>query len=317
MLFLFTLVLMLLSCTRANKNDDTQESIKKAVGVIPVKTIFTIAEEPVSDQEFDSFMQFKYSDMSKQPEMSERLKSRILDAFIEHSLLLISAKKDGITITPSETATYLSNLKIDSKEHETKAMESEALIQKYLFSKVYQEIDVDDNECQDYYKKNRHQFKKNKQIMLHQILLKDQKHAFEIKEILSSNPSRFEEFALSESIALDAKNNGVMGFFELGQLPQEIEKYVFALKKNDISQVIQSPYGYHIFRVSQIRPSHDLYFDSVKEEIKNNLLSVKLRQAYSDYLAVLKQNFTIVILFENLPFKYVSNDYGGDHDTIH
>jgi parvulin-like peptidyl-prolyl isomerase len=105
-----------------------------------------------------------------------------------------------------------------------------------------------------------------------------------------------------------------MGFFELGQLPQEIETFVFSLKQKDISQVIESPYGFHIFKVSQIRESQKVYFDQVKEEIKNNLLSGKLRTAYEAFLMDLKKNSAITLFTENLPFKYESNEYGGNHE---
>ncbi len=312
MLLLFLMVLAVTGCSKKALPGEAGTELEPA---IIEKHLLSIGEGSFNDLDFDRFIQFKYSAMSSLSDISDRMMSRIFDSFVEHSLLLTSAKTDGFSISQTETSVYLSDLRINTNQLDETILNDEALIQKYLYAQVYKQIDVDIKECQSYYNKNRQQFKKNKQIMLHQILLKNQNRAFEIKEILESDPSRFEEFALSESESVDSKNNGVMGFFEQGQLPSEIEKYAFALKKNDISQVIQSPYGYHIFRVSQIRAGHNLYFDSVKEEIKNNLLSEKLRQAYILFLSDLKKNKEITIRFENLPFKYVSNDNGGDNDT--
>lgn len=305
--------LFFFACSGGKQSPQDQNAAPPQQPEVP-KTVLSISGKTFTTIDFDRFVQFKYSGMSDVSDISDRLKSRFFDSFSDHALLIVSAEEEGVTISEGETAAYLSDLKIVTDNHDETALKEEALIQKYLFNRVYNQIDVDIRECQDFYKKHRNQFRKNKQIMLHQILLKDQKRAFEIKEILESTPSRFEEFALSESQSIDAKNNGTMGFFEQGQLPQEIEKIVFSLKKNDISQVIESPYGFHIFRVSQIREGHDLYFESVKDEIKNNLLSDKLHQAYDSFLTDLKEKHEIISHFENLPFKYVSNEYGGNND---
>lgn len=307
-------LLFLLACGGSGQPSQTQTETPPAAQPDKAKDLLTISGKTFTTSDFDRFVQFKYSGMSDISEISDRLRSRFYDSFVDHALLIVSAAEEEMTITETETAAYLSDLKIVTDPHDETALKEEALIQKYLFTRVYSQVEVDTKECQEYYKKNRDQFRKNKQIMLHQILLKDQKRAFEIKEILEGDPSRFEEFALSESQSVDAKKNGVMGFFEQGQLPQEIEKIVFSLKKNDISQVIESPYGFHIFRVSQIREGHDLYFETVKDDIKNRLLSDKLHQAYDLFLADLRKKHPLVPIYENLPFKYVSNEYGGNND---
>lgn len=314
-LLLLSLGLGIVSCSKKNEPPPAPLAETQPVQTVD-KPVLTIDSNSLSTGDLDRFIAFKYSSLSSQTDTSPQLKSRIFDAFVEHALLLKAAKESGVSVSPTETAAYLTDLRIATDSVDESVLGEETLIQKFLLSQVYRQIDVDIKECQQYYNQNRQQFKQNKQIMLHQILLKDQKRAFEIKDILDGAPSRFEEFALAESQAVDAKNNGVMGFFEKGQLPEEIEKYVFALKKNEVSQVVQSPYGYHIFRVSQIREGRDLYFDSVKDEIKNRLLSDKLHQAYDTFLAGLKKNYQIIAHYENLPFKYESNQNGGNHDTV-
>lgn len=316
------LLVISVSCSSKEEPQAADSQIQTAETSKPEpqpQTLLTIGENTFDSRDFERFLEMKYSSIDNLTDASEhleRLKSRIFDAFVENALLLNAARIEGISVSETEAASYMADLKVDTAHQKESDRKDEVLIQKFLFNRVYKDVDVDIKECQDFYKKNRQQFKKNKQIMLHQILLKDEKRAFEIKEILDSEPSRFEEFALSESKSIDAQKNGFLGYFEQGQLPQEIEKYAFALKKNEISQVVKSPYGYHIFRVSQIRPSHSLYFNSVSDEIKKTLLSEKLRQAYTDFMVELKKKHPPVIHYENLPFKYVSNEYGGDNDTV-
>lgn len=312
---LLILIFFPLACSKeSSKNEAFSQTEEAAAPKSPAKPVFSMGENQFTTEDFDRFVQFKYADISRNPETTARLMSRIFDAFVEHSMVLTSARQDGFSISKADTAAYLTDLRIDTGHLDEQALGEEALIQRYLLTRVYNQIDVDIKECQAFYNQNKQQYVKNKQIMLYQILLKDQKRAFEIKQILENEPKRFEEFARSDSHSPEAKKDGLMGFFELGQLPEEIEKYVFALKQNDISQVIQSPYGFHIFRVTQILDGKKTYFDQVKDEIKNNLLSTKLRMAYDAYLGDLKKNNPITLYTENLPFKYESNEYGGNNE---
>jgi hypothetical protein len=309
------MMLVPLACSKdPAAQEQTEPSVEADPPKAPARPLFSLGDTEFTTDDFDRFVVLKYADIRKNPETTARLMSRIFDSFIDHSLVLNAAQKEGHSISKTETAAYLTDLRIDTGHLDEQTLGEEALVQRYLFSRVYNQIDVDLRECQAYYNQNKHLYTRNKQILLHQILLKDQKRAFEIKQVLDSEPDRFEEFARSDSKSPEAKKDGVMGFFELGQLPQEIETFVFSLKQKDISQVIESPYGFHIFKVSQIRESQKVYFDQVKEEIKNNLLSGKLRTAYEAFLMDLKKNSAITLFTENLPFKYESNEYGGNHE---
>ena len=72
-----------------------------------------------------------------------------------------------------------------------------------------------------------------------------------------------------------------MGFFEKGMLPQEMEEVVFSLKVNEISPIVESPYGFHLFKVTRKRKSRMQLLAAVKDEIKSKLLSAKLTAAYA------------------------------------
>ena len=144
-------------------------------------------------------------------------------------------------------------------------------------------------------------------MLLYQILVKEKEKAIKIRGILKNSPQKFEEIALKDSVSHESKNNGLMGYFEKGELPEEMEKVVFSLRINEISPVVESPYGYHIFKIKRRRRKRLLFLSKVKPQIENKLLSEKLRTTYQDFLETLNTKLNIDIKYEKLFFEYKRN----------
>ena len=91
----------------------------------------------------------------------------------------------------------------------------------------------------------------------------------------------------------------------MGILPKEMENVVFSLKINEISPVVESPYGFHIFKITKRRNKRTLYLSAVREDIRKKILSEKMRTAFEVFLNNLKQNAQITIFHQNLFFNYL------------
>ena len=85
--------------------------------------------------------------------------------------------------------------------------------------------------------------------------LKAWKKASEIRvRILSGEP--FEQVAKSTSDDQSVRiNGGNLGYFTAFQMIMPFEDAAYSLKKNAISRPVRTPYGYHIIKVTDIRPS--------------------------------------------------------------
>jgi parvulin-like peptidyl-prolyl isomerase len=139
---------------------------------------------------------------------------------------------------------------------------------------------------------------------LYQILVKDRETALKIRGELKNFPQKFEEMAKKHSISMEASKGGLMGYFEKGTLPKDMEDVVFSLPLNTISPVVESSYGFHIFKITQKKRERLLYLNKVKSEIKNNLLSNKLREAYREFLNQARERLKIKINYKELYFQY-------------
>lgn len=62
-------------------------------------------------------------------------------------------------------------------------------------------------------------------------------------------------------------SGGDLGFFSRGRMVKSFDDVVFSLKPGEISGVVESPFGYHIIKLVEVRPAFTRSFDQVKGEI--------------------------------------------------
>lgn len=276
------------------------------------RSVLIIDQTPVSLQVFKSFMMDRYPD-PETVQKNPRLSSRLLDMFIEHRLIVHMMEQDGIPVSQKEVEDFLRSKQLPQDKKEDRAVIENVKAQKYLYYKLYKDLNVSDTEIRDFYYQNKDKFRKKKQVFLHQILVKDRDQAYEIRRTLQKSPHEFETIAGEQSVSREARKGGKMGLFEKGTLPKDMEDVVFALAPNTISPVVSSAYGFHIFKITEIKEARLLHLNAVKEEIKKELMGNKIRWAYEDYLAQLRKQLKVEIKHDVLGFTYqpvegVNND---------
>lgn len=94
-----------------------------------------------------------------------------------------------------------------------------------------------------------------------------------------------------------APNGGDLGFFPRGQMVPAFEQVAFGLKVGQTSGVVETPYGYHIIRVSEAKPGRDMGYDEVKEQVREYLVQQQRDQKSQAFVDRLKAKSKIEILF--------------------
>ena len=248
--------------------------------------------------------------------MSSIILSRLYDSFIEEKILLQDIKNQDISLSDNEIKRYISSLsrQLANKEENTKdEIVSKILFEKLLINKFTSELTKDINvipeEIDDYYEKNKREFLKPEMIKASQILLDAEDEAVSVlKKVKDAPQELFGETARLISVGVEAKNNGEMGIFELGQLPHKMEKIIFALKVGEVSQVMESSYGFHIFRLDDKYPAELLSKEDVASEIKVKIFDIKVRDFMGKYIKDLKSKMEWSFYPKKLPFPYQRND---------
>jgi peptidyl-prolyl cis-trans isomerase C len=85
-----------------------------------------------------------------------------------------------------------------------------------------------------------------------------------------------------------AQNGGDLGFFSKGQMVPAFEQAAFALKPGQTSGVVETPFGYHIIRVSETKAGRDLPYDEVKGQIDDYLKQQLRDQKSQEFVDQLK-----------------------------
>lgn len=98
-----------------------------------------------------------------------------------------------------------------------------------------------------------------------------------------AKPETFAEVATRESQDPgSAASGGDLGFFGRGAMVAPFEQAAFALDKNAISDVVETDFGYHIIRVTDIKQSPVQSFDQLRAKIVEELRQQQAQRKYAE-----------------------------------
>jgi len=106
-----------------------------------------------------------------------------------------------------------------------------------------------------------------------------------IRARLLKSPGRFAEQALKHSECPTAMNGGLLGTLKRGQLYPELEPAAFALAPGELSQVVESPLGFHIIHCVAVEAACEVPLATVREKIRAHLADSRRRASQKAWIA--------------------------------
>ena len=100
----------------------------------------------------------------------------------------------------------------------------------------------------------------------------------------------FQQLAKSSSQGPYADKGGDIGWVNKGDLATELDRVVFGLQSGEISEVVRSNLGCHIFKVEEIKPGREMTLSESQSIIKEFLWNRKFQEELLKYIAELKKN---------------------------
>ncbi|MFT2093004.1 SurA N-terminal domain-containing protein [Paraglaciecola sp. 2405UD69-4] len=152
-------------------------------------------------------------------------------------------------------------------------------------------IEVTDQELDDYYQQNINTYRREEQRQVSHILFESAEAndsvAAKADSILEeiNNGADFAELAKQNSSDIfSAENGGDLGWFGTGIMDPAFEEAAYALESiNDVSAVVKSAFGYHIIKLTGVKPEEVTPFDDVKDDI---VAAVKNTKAEDEFYEV-------------------------------
>ncbi len=121
------------------------------------------------------------------------------------------------------------------------------------------------------------------------------KQAKDIKKELDAGGD-FSELAMKHSEdTASAKMGGDLGYFIRGWMVPAFEKSAFALPIGQVSEPVETEFGYHIIMVEEKRAATKLKYKDVQEDLAQYLAQRRFQQALRDFVSDLRKSATIKI----------------------
>jgi hypothetical protein len=240
--------------------------------------------------------------------------SGLFDNYVEEKILLAQARSQNVAPTEAEVSDYVFRLKsaagtgIPTSEFDPKAVRDRLQVEKYL-STLLGGLSVADADVRAYYDGHKSEFLQTERFQVSQILCETEREATDVLNGLkNATEAKFREAVKASSKGVEAAKGGLLGIFSAGQLPAELERVVFVLKPGEISRVVESTYGYHIFRLDRkFEPKLQTLIEA-RPAINAKLLDELGKAAVAAHIEELKAALDWKAETDKLPFIYQRNE---------
>jgi peptidyl-prolyl cis-trans isomerase C len=238
------------------------------------------------------------------------LARRALDAVVERTLLVQEARARKLAVSDAEADAALAALRAEypgaawdellatekTTPGELKArLREQLLVERVVAEAALAGVKVSDAEVRAYYDANAASMVSGERVRALQIVTRTKEEAEKARAEIAKRPASFADVARRVSIGPEARAGGDLGWFGKDSGMPEVFAACFELKKDELSKVIASPYGFHVFRVVERRPAARRPLEAVAAEIGQQLLREKRARAQEEFLAQLSARAKIDI----------------------
>lgn len=256
-------------------------------GLTPTKFEAAIRADLLAQQANDGFAKLAFS-----------AKNRAEEAY------KLNYEQRTVTVAEIKTKDFMNQVNVDPKEvkayyeaNKAKLLLPEKVKIEFILlsaNSLISGITVSDDEVKQFYDENIEKFQGTEERRASHILIgfgvnatAEQKSAAKDKaagilDTLRKSPARFEELAVKESQDPgSAAKGGDLGSFGRGAMVKPFEDTAFGLKVNEISDLVESEFGYHIIKVTEIT-GEGADFNALKPQIKGDLLFQKAQDKFTE-----------------------------------
>jgi peptidyl-prolyl cis-trans isomerase C len=171
----------------------------------------------------------------------------------------------------------------------------EYLMESALFREhIFKDVAVPDEENRKYYEEHKSEFVAPEQRHVAQILSSSEKDAAAVREKLASGTDFATAVKKFSRDPVSAMQDGDLGWITPEKVPGPF-KQVLTLALGEVSKPIHSQGGWHLIKVTEIKPQRQLTFDEVKDKVAQKCLTQRREAARARWVEKLRAAATIEI----------------------
>ena len=292
---------------------DTGDKVAEVNGKIITRAEFDHELKPVQKQ-------MSMGGASMDEARLAEMKQNILKNMIERELLYQESIKNGFKEDEEKVAKQIEQIKarfpdekkfkelltqMDTTEETLKdQIRKQQVISDFIEAKVVSKIKIEDADTKAYYDKNPQFFKKPGQIRASHILIKLEPEADEAKKSEAKKKINdihkkaaagedFGELAKKYSEGPSNVKGGDLGLFGQGQMVKPFEDAAMALKIGEISNVVETRFGYHIIKLTEKVEESVIPYKDAKPRIEQVLRQQQVKAEMTKFIEDLKKDAKI------------------------
>lgn len=256
--FLMSTLFLVLSAVSVSASDDA--------------VLAKIGDKKIMMSDLNRIISYYSADRQRAIEQNPVFNATILQRIVQGIVLSKIAKDSGFVNRP------------DVKE-QLELMSNDLIASEYLKKEVVGKINVTEEDMKLAYKVRQDEFKTPEMVRARQILIKvnksaaedDKKKAKEKAEEILKRIKAGEDFGkLASEVSDDTASKmkgGDLGFFPKGKTVPDFEKVAFSLKPGEVSDIVETQFGFHIIKVEEKKESVLEPYDKIKDKIKEKVFN--------------------------------------------
>jgi len=251
------------------------------------------------------------------------LRQQTLEQLIGRELLLQASQENKIVVDHNAVDGKLEDIKKRfpsdkeyqetlgrmglSEEHVKSQIRDGLTIERLIETEIVEKIVVSEEESQSFYKGHPELFKAAEQVRASHILVKIDAQADEATrgearkkiETVEQQLQKGQDFATLAKDFSDCPSKaqgGDLGYFTRGKMVKPFEDAAFGLKTGEVSEIVETQFGYHLIKVTDRKPEGILPFEEVKEKLTAYLTRQRVQEQVKLYVDGLRKKATVEIV---------------------
>lgn len=259
------------------------------------------------------------------PQFRDLVYRRVLDQLIDFYLLLSESERRQIVATADEVESEIQRIRnsyptsqmfdeqleewgtsLETLREETR---KDLVVAKTIEMELNTLLEIKNETIRAFYDQHPGQFSTGEQVQASHILIgisptasaiergQSLETASALQNQVITSSADFADLARRHSTdEATASNGGDLGMIERGQTGESFERALFSLEPDEISPVIESPFGFHIIKAGRRQEGTITPFEQVRDQIRSILLQQERQLLMSSFLSNLRKTGNVEIL---------------------
>ncbi|MGD9187019.1 MAG: peptidylprolyl isomerase [Desulfobacteraceae bacterium] len=304
----------------------TSALAKDEPGKIAAKVDNRTIDMQTFDQEVAKYMmQYKGAQGNLPPAFMQQIRTQAINTLINREVLLQESEKRGIQANKEEVQKgiksvqdrfpsqekfqeALKNLNLTQKDFEQQYMQ-QSKIQALLDQEIISKIKIKEDEAKAYFDANSAQFDQKETVRARHILMKvektaDEKTKAEARKKLAEVQKKimagedFAEMAKQHSQGPSNVKGGDLGYFGKGQMVKPFEEVAFKLAAGEVSDIVETRFGYHLIKVVDRKASKKAVYTDQKQKIMAKMKNERIQKEVNTFITKLRKEAKIENLIQ-------------------